>query len=186
MVDWIFVLKSLYFFLPAYFANMTPTFAKRYKLLESLAKPIDAGKIFRGIPIFGAHKTWRGVILGTLVGILIAFLQRLLFKFNFFENISFLNYQEINVFFLGFLIAFGALMGDMISSFFKRRQNIEPGKSWIPLDQISFVIGAFIFVYPFFREIPLLAWILNLILTFFLHIIVNRIGFWLKISASKI
>jgi CDP-2,3-bis-(O-geranylgeranyl)-sn-glycerol synthase len=185
-MDLIFVLQSLYFFLPAYFANMTPTFAKRYKVLESLAKPIDAGKTLNGIPIFGLHKTWRGIILGTLAGILVAFFQRFLFKFNFFEEISFLNYQEINVFFLGFLMAFGALVGDMVSSFFKRRQNIEPGKSWIPLDQTSFVIGAFVFVYPFLKEIPFSAWFLNLILTFFLHIIVNRIGFWLKISSSKI
>lgn len=188
-MDWIFLLKALYFFLPAYFANMTPTFAthsaKRVGILEFLGKPIDFGKKYQGFPIFGPHKTWRGIILGTIVGILVTWIQRLLFKFNFFQKISFFNYQEINVFFLGFLLSFGALLGDLISSFFKRRRGILPGKPWIPFDQISFIIGSFFLVNPFFK-IQILAWVSILILSFFLHLITNRIGFWLKISDSKI
>jgi len=164
---------------------MTPTFASKVGILKSLAGPVDFGKRYRGFPIFGYHKTWRGIILGVLIGILISFFQRFLWQFPFFEKLSFFNYQEINVFFLGFLLSFGALLGDLISSFFKRRQKIEPGKSWIPFDQISFVIGPFVLVSPFFK-IQVLAWLIILFLSFLLHIIVNRIGFWLKISDSKI
>ena len=97
-MDWIFILKSLYFFLPAYFANMAPSFAKRFRIFESLARPVDYGKRYKGAPIFGSHKTWRGVILGTTAGILIAWIQKLLYKFNFFQYISFYNYQKINCF----------------------------------------------------------------------------------------
>lgn len=183
----IFILKCLYFFLPAYFANMAPTFAKKASILEFLDKPIDFWKNFRGKPIFGSHKTWRGIISGIVSGILISYFQKFLFQFSFFQKISFLNYQKINVFFLGFLLSFGALFGDLISSFFKRRKGILLGKPWIPFDQISFVIGSFLIVNIFsdFR-IPISAWLLILILSFFLHIIGNRIGFWLKISDSKI
>ncbi|MBZ9569504.1 CDP-archaeol synthase [Patescibacteria group bacterium] len=183
-MDWIFILQCLYFFLPAYSANMTPTFAKKGKVFKFLAKPVDFGKKYQGFPVFGHHKTWRGIILGVLIGILVALLQRFLWQFPFFEKLSFLNYQEINVFFLGFLLSFGALSGDLISSFFKRRQKIESGKSWIPFDQISFVIGSFLLVSPFF-EVQISAWLIILFLSFLLHIIVNRIGFWLKISDSK-
>lgn len=184
-MNWIFIFQCLYFFLPAYFANMAPTFAKKADFLKSLAKPIDFGKNFKGNPLFGSHKTWRGIISGVILGILITYFQGFLFNFPFFQRISFFNYQEINVFFLGFLLSFGALFGDLISSFFKRRKGIEPGKPWIPFDQISFVIGAFFFVYPFFK-IPIFAWFIILFLSFFLHLIVNKIGFWLKISDSKI
>ncbi|MBZ9578514.1 CDP-archaeol synthase [Patescibacteria group bacterium] len=184
-MDWIFILRCLYFFLPAYFANMTPTFAKKAGVLKSLAKPVDFGKKYQGFPILGHHKTWRGIILGVLIGILVTFLQRFLWQFPFFKKLSFFNYQEINVFFLGFLLSFGALLGDLISSFLKRRQKIDPGKSWIPFDQISFVIGSFVLVSPFFK-IQILAFFYILFLSFLLHIIVNRIGFWLKISDSKI
>lgn len=185
-MDWTFILKSLYFFLPAYFANMAPTFAKRLKILESLAKPIDSGKKYKGSPLFGSHKTWRGLILGTIAGVLAALIQKALYKFNFFQNISFYNYQEINVLFLGFLIAFGALLGDLFFSFLKRRKNIEPGKSWIPFDQLSYIVGPFILINLFFEKIPIYAWLWIFILSFFLHLIGNRIGFWLKISDSKI
>ena len=184
-MDWIFILRCLYFFLPAYFANMTPTFAKKAGVLKSLAKPVDFGKKYQGFPILGHHKTWRGIILGVLIGILVTFLQRFLWQFPFFKKLSFFNYQEINVFFLGFLLSFGALLGDLISSFLKRRQKIDPGKSWIPFDQISFVIGSFVLVSLFFK-IQILAFFYILFLSFLLHIIVNRIGFWLKISDSKI
>lgn len=179
------ILAALYFFLPAYFANMTPTFAKKFGIFHFLAKPIDFGKKIKGKPIFGSHKTWRGIILGILVGILITFVQKFLWKFSFFEEISFFNYQKINIFFLGFLISFGALFGDLICSFFKRRKKIEPGKPWIPFDQLSFVLGSFLFTHPFF-PIPIFNWIIILILTFPLHILVNRLGFRLKISDQKI
>lgn len=184
-MNWIFILQCLYFFLPAYFANMAPTFAKRASILKSLAKPVDFEKEFNGQPLLGSHKTWRGIISGIILGILIAYFQRLLWEFPFFRKISFFDYQEINVFFLGFLLSFGALFGDLIASFFKRRRGITPGKSWIPFDQISFVIGAFFLVHPFF-QISILVWVFILFFSFFLHIIVNRIGFWLKISDSKI
>lgn len=185
-MDWIFVLKSIYFFLPAYFANMAPTFLKKWGVLESLAKPIDFGKQFKNQPLFGSHKTWRGIFSGIVAGVLVVFVQRNFWQFSFFQKISFFNYQEINVFLLGFLLSFGALLGDLISSFFKRRKEIESGKSWMPFDQISFVIGSFFIVNTFSDfKIPILAWFLILILSFFLHIIGNRIGFWLKISDSK-
>jgi len=184
-MNWIFILQCIYFFLPAYFANMAPTFAKKAGILKFFAKPVDFGKEFNGQPLFGFHKTWRGIISGVILGILITYSQRLLWEFPFFRKISFFDYQEINVFFLGFLLSFGALFGDLISSFFKRRQGITPGKSWMPFDQISFVIGAFFLVHPFF-QISILAWVFITFSSFFLHIIVNRVGFRLKISDGKI
>jgi len=183
------ILAALYFFLPAYFANMTPTFAtyfaKSLGFLAFLGRPIDFGKKIKGKPIFGSHKTWRGIILGTSVGILLTWLQKFLWRFSFFEKISFFNYQEINIFFLGFLISFGALFGDLICSLFKRRKNIKPGRRWIPFDQISFVFGSFLFSFPFF-PIPILNWLIILVLTIPIHIFGNKIGFWLKISDQEI
>lgn len=185
-MDWIFILKSLYFFLPAYFANMAPAFAKRFKLFEFLAKPVDFGKQYKGTDIFGSHKTWRGIIIGTIVGIIVAWIQKLLYKFNFFQYISFYNYQETNVLFLGFLIGLGALLGDLFFSFLKRRKNINPGDSWVPFDQIGYIIGPFLLVNLFFQKVNIYAWIWILVFSFFLHMIGNRVGFWLKVSDNKL
>lgn len=180
------MLKSLYFFLPAYFANMAPAFAKRFKHLEFLAKPVDFGKQFKGKPIFGSHKTWRGIIMGTATGIVVVWAQRILYGFNFFQYISFYNYQEINIFFLGFLIGLGALLGDLFFSFLKRRKNIKPGDSWVPFDQIGYILGPFLLVNLFFQKINLYTWLWIAVFSFFFHFAGNRIGYWLKISDSKI
>ena len=179
-----YILSCLYFYLPAYFANMAPPVFKKLGILNSLYVPIDFGKTFRGKAILGSHKTWRGLILGTLTGMSVVWLQFFLYKFPFFQKISFLDYNKINILFFGFLISFGAVFGDVFFSFFKRRLNIKPGRRWLPFDQIDYLIGSFLFLTPFFDIFPAI-WIVLLFLTFFLHIIVNRIGYRLKISESK-
>lgn len=179
-----YILSCLYFYLPAYFTNMAPPILKKLGVLNSLYAPIDFGKTFRGKPIFGGHKTWRGLILGTLVGMSVVWLQFFLYKFPFFQEISFLDYSKINILFFGFLISFGAVFGDILFSFFKRRLNLRPGQRWLPFDQIDYIIGSFLFLTPFFDIFPAI-WIVLLFFTFFLHIIVNRIGYYLKISESK-
>ena len=81
---------------------------------------------------------------------------------------------------IGFLMGFGALLGDLIKSFFKRRISIKPGGKFVPFDQTDFVIGALALTMLFFK----LSWqvfLLSLLLSFILHIIVNHISYWLKI-----
>jgi CDP-2,3-bis-(O-geranylgeranyl)-sn-glycerol synthase len=41
-------------------------------------------------------------------------------------------------------ISMGALFGDIVESFFKRRIGKERGESWYPFDQLDFVLGALI------------------------------------------
>ena len=47
------ILFALWFFLPAGIANVAPIFAAKWRLLESLNKPLDFGQTFRGKRIFG-------------------------------------------------------------------------------------------------------------------------------------
>jgi CDP-2,3-bis-(O-geranylgeranyl)-sn-glycerol synthase len=35
----------------------------------------------------------------------------------------------------------GTLGGDALKSFFKRQLDIPPGESWIPFDQVDYVLG---------------------------------------------
>ena len=74
----------------------------------------------------------------------------------------------------------GALAGDLIKSFFKRRIGIAPGHKFIPFDQTDFVVGALVFIMPVF-ELTLNIFIVSLLLSFLLHIIVNHVAFYLKI-----
>ena len=42
-------------------------------------------------------------------------------------------------------ICFGALFGDIIESFFKRRMGRNRGEDWIPFDQLDFILGVLFF-----------------------------------------
>lgn len=161
-------LTSLYFILPAYVANMFPVFFTALKL--PLGYPISER-------LFGKNKTYRGIIAGYLGALLILFLQRYL---NL-TRISLINYQEINLFFYAFLFGGGAVIGDLVKSFFKRRKGIAPGQPWFPFDQLDFIIGALIFVSPFY----LLSWkniLVIIVLTPLLHFLTNVIGYSLRIK----
>lgn len=87
-------------------------------------------------------------------------------------------------FLLGLLLALGAILGDMVESYFKRKKGLKPGKPWIPWDQLDFVLGAIIlsaFVY-----VPdILVIVILLLISPLLHILVNHIAYWLKIRKSR-
>jgi CDP-2,3-bis-(O-geranylgeranyl)-sn-glycerol synthase len=180
-----FVLSTLYFFLPAYFCNMTPPLLKKAKIFEFLAKPIDFNKkFFDNLPILGSHKTFRGAIFGILIGMSVVFFQYFLYRFPFFKKISILDYQEINILFLGFLISFSAVLGDLFFAFIKRRLKLKPGVPFLPFDQTNYVISSALIVGPVYK-IKISIWVTLFFLTFFLHIIFNRLAYYLKIHQAK-
>ncbi len=180
----IFVLRCLYFMLPAYLANMAPVFAQKLGILKFLDNPVDCGRAIGGRRIFGDHKTWRGFFVGVVLAIAVSWLQYFLYSLSAFQKISLINYPEAHWWLLGFLLGFGALFGDLIKSFFKRRVNIAPGAPWIPFDQLDFVIGALVFAAPvYFPAWPAVAVIL--IFSPILHIATNNIGYLLRIKNTR-
>ncbi|MFN3301915.1 MAG: CDP-archaeol synthase [Patescibacteria group bacterium] len=164
--------KVIWFFLPAYAANIAASIFK-FKFLDF---PISK-------KIFGSHKTYAGFFSGTIFAIFIVLIQKIFFNLSFFQKISYLNYSK-NFLLIGFLLGFGALFGDLIKSFFKRRLKIQPGQRWIPFDQIDYTLGALLFIS--FIWLPSLEFIfISIILNFFLHIFINHLGFWLALRKSK-
>ena len=174
-----FALKCFYLMLPAYFANMAPVMVKRINLF---AFPIDFNKKLNKNPVLGKNKTFRGLIFGVIFAVIASYLQFRLYYAGFFREISFFDYQGWLLF--GFLMGFGALAGDLVKSFFKRRLGIGSGAKFVPFDQTDFVIGALVFIMPVF-DLTLKIFIVSLLLSFVLHIIVNHVAFYLKIRNEK-
>lgn len=169
--------------LPAGFANMAPVFFKKVNILNY---PVDLGIKYRGYDLFGKNKTYRGFLFGILVSIIIVYIQKIIYQvYPSISKFFIIDYSAINIFLLGFLLGFGALFGDLIESFFKRRLNIKPGRPWIPFDQIDWILGSLIFV-NFYIKIPLVLFILALLLFAGLHFLIRLIGFKLKINDSKL
>ena len=175
----IFMLKCFYLMLPAYFANMAPVMVKKINLFVF---SIDFNKTINSKPVLGKNKTFRGLIFGVIFSLIIAYLQFLLYKMGFFKNISFFNYQNWLLF--GLLMGLGALTGDLIKSFFKRRLNFKPGAKFVPFDQTDFVVGALLFIMPVF-DLTLKIFVVSLVLSFVLHIITNHLAFYFRIRNEK-
>ena len=169
------ILLSIWFMLPAYIPN--PSAA-----LFGGGRPIDFGRrLSDGYRIFGDGKTYRGLIIGTLCGILIGLIQNILSPY--------IGLPQFPISAL-FCLSFGALLGDLIKSFFKRRLGLERGAPLPLIDQLDFVFGSWLLSFIFVRE-----WFLNsflykygnimivvLIITPLLHLSVNYIGYRLGVK----
>lgn len=159
---------------------MSPTLSK---LVPFLDFPVDFNKRYRKKPVLGKNKTFRGIFFGTLMAIVIVNIQRLLYPLM--ADYSILDYSTINPSLLGFLFGFGAMLGDLVKSFFKRQRGIKPGKSWIPFDQIDWVLGALLLVLLYI-QIPLKIIVASVILFGLLHPITNYIGYLLRAQKNRI
>jgi hypothetical protein len=98
-------------------ANGTPVIAAKL-LGKDNVLPLDGNAILSdGNPLFGSSKTIRGVILSVALTTIVALLIGLGWK-------------------VGFVAASGAMIGDLISSFVKRRLGLTSSSKFTGLDQI--------------------------------------------------
>jgi len=132
------VFEALVFIFPAYCANGMP-------VIFGGGRTIDGGRKFLdGKPIFGSHKTFRGIFAGLIIGTLVGFAEQILLEtFHSYPFLSTITFSPNPV--LGFALSLGALVGDLMDSFIKRRLNIPPGSPLPVVDQLDFVVGALLF-----------------------------------------
>jgi CDP-2,3-bis-(O-geranylgeranyl)-sn-glycerol synthase len=167
--------------------NMIPSLSATFGILKPLAKPIDGGKEFMGKPLLGDHKTWRGILTGSVIGFLIIFLQKWIFINNpSTQAFSLVNYYDISIWNFALPLIVGVILGDLSFAFIKRRLNLKPGAKFMPFDQINYVLGAALFLFLFSDvNIGLLQWTTIMILTFVLHVGATQVGYKLGLSRSQ-
>lgn len=147
-----FVFSCLWYLLPAALGNHVASCGNRLWLpqifksgLAKLATPIDMGIVWRGKELLGKNKTWRGLLVGALTGIVVAGVQATLyFNTAFFKQNTLVDYREVNFIVFGFCMGSGALIGDLVKSFIKRRLDKPSGRPWFPWDQLDWIIGAIV------------------------------------------
>lgn len=161
-----FLYTSFLILLPAMIANMTPVLFK----MRYWKTPINEN-------VFGKNKTWRGfwgaIVAGTLSYFLLTELNLVISPGNLGLII-----------FIGFLFSFGAISGDLIESFLKRKMNIIAGESWVPWDQIDYVLGAIILTYCIYQY-TFNQIIFMLILGGTISALFHRFGYMIKVNSAK-
>jgi CDP-2,3-bis-(O-geranylgeranyl)-sn-glycerol synthase len=161
--------QSIWFIASAYVTNAFPTVVKGQI-------PVDGGRTWSGRRILGDSKTVEGTFAGLVFGIFIGFLQvGLQPKMPAELNLPVLTMPVV------ILLCTGTMFGDIVGSFIKRRLGINPGDPALLLDQLGFLIFAFIFASAA-TAIDINIVILLIILTPILHVLTNIFVYLLRLK----
>jgi CDP-2,3-bis-(O-geranylgeranyl)-sn-glycerol synthase len=162
------LVRILLFILPLYIANSCAMLLGGKTTLDFGQKFLDNKEIF------GKGKTWKGTIFGTLAGTIVAIAIFLVFP-TAAANVS------KDYLLLGFLLSFGAILGDIAASFIKRRFSLARGAPVLLLDQLDFVAGGLLLASIITRP-TITETIIIVLLTPIVHKMANFFAFKLKIK----
>lgn len=96
--------------------------------LGFLARPIDGGRSFRGRPLFGASKTWRGPLLVALgAGAVWALQQSVLHRMGAFAAVELVDFASLPGWWFGAAAGAVGELAELPNSFVKRRLGVKPG-----------------------------------------------------------
>jgi CDP-2,3-bis-(O-geranylgeranyl)-sn-glycerol synthase len=182
----ILLLLGFWYVLPAYVANGFAVFAKAIRSRHQ----IDGGReLDDGQPVLGPGKTWEGFLVGLLSGVLIGALQVVTAPYLLFIIVQYvyLPPELVPIVLMSLplviLVALGALVGDIIGSFIKRRLKLARGQPAPILDQLDFLIMAMLLG----AIITPIHWVLALfllIVTPIIHLLANVIGYLLGLKSE--
>ena len=156
-------LELLYYTLVAYFTNGSCTLAELVKKRH----PLDFNKNLGKNRILGDGKTFEGVAIGLSVGALSSYIISLL--------------VPTFIFTAGFMVSSFTVIGDIVSSFVKRRLGKPRGSLWFPVDQYDFIVSSYI-ILSFYIKINFWAMLIFLVLTYFIHRGANLLAYRLKLK----
>jgi hypothetical protein len=181
--------RVLYLAFPVIFAAATHLAVIRYDLFARLKVPIDLGRTWRGRPIFGDHKTWRGAVImvaGSAVGMALQSYVRA-------PALEFFDYGRVNVWLCGALLGLGFVLAELPNSFLKRRWGVPPGrqaegvKYWVftLLDQLDSVLGCLLALALVWTP-PWVVIATAVVLCSLVHIAFNLMFVWLGLKVRAL
>jgi CDP-2,3-bis-(O-geranylgeranyl)-sn-glycerol synthase len=123
---------AIWAMLPAYVPNNAA-------VLLGGGRPIDGGRTFDSARVLGDGKTWRGALAGTLAGVVLALVLNAIGPaVGAATGLALPSFPPVAV----LALPLGAILGDMLASFFKRRTGRSRGTAFPGLDQLDFLLGA--------------------------------------------
>lgn len=171
------VAVAVWAMLPAYVPNNAA-------VLAGGGRPIDGGRAWGDRRVLGDGKTWRGTAVGTIVGVVVAGLLNLLEpSVSATLGVSLPQFPAV----VAVGLAAGAMLGDILASFLKRRTGRERGAAFPVVDQLDFVVVAlatvFLLAPSWFTDVFTLPVIVAVIvLTPALHLVTNGIAYLLGLK----
>ncbi len=174
-------LEVLWVLLPAYLASAFAT------LPRGRGPPMDFGRSLASDQrrVLGSSKTWSGFLCGSLLALPFGLLEAwlILLAPPHLQLVPRFASSVLAAVPVISLITFGAMSGDALGSFLKRRAGLESGARGLLIDQLPFVllpIALGLLLYPTlfwgtFGSWMALLWLL--VFTLGLHLTFNWVGF---------
>ena len=124
------IVVAFWAMLPAYVPNNAA-------VLAGGGRPIDGGRTWGDRRVLGDGKTWRGTAMGIVAGVALAAALTVL-EPTASDALGF----DVPAFsaFAALGLAGGAMLGDILASFLKRRSGRQRGAMFPGLDQLDFVV----------------------------------------------
>jgi CDP-2,3-bis-(O-geranylgeranyl)-sn-glycerol synthase len=126
------VAVAVWAMLPAYVPN-------NVAVLAGGGRPIDGGRTWGGRRLLGDGKTWRGTGAGTAAGVALALVLNAVAPAV--ESVLGVALPRFPLP-VAVALAAGAMLGDVLASFLKRRTGRERGAAFPLVDQLDFVVVA--------------------------------------------
>jgi len=191
---------SMWIIFPAYLANAVAVpVSKKHKF-----HPIDNGKMLFGQRVFGDGKTIEGFLLASAIGCIGGLVQVLVSPLFLAPSLAWHDFYgsflvpssdielcistSIPAIVRAVIFPPGAMLGDLLGSFIKRRLRIERGTPAPVLDQLDFIAGVVLFSMLFtfagasFVQLDIKYIITIIVLTPLIHRVVNKLAFKLRVK----
>jgi len=171
------IVELLIFALPVIFAAILHMVVVKLDIFAFLKFPIYHNKKWRGKPIFGKNKTYRGLVVMILLSIIFTFLYKLLLNNSTsFASYNLLDFENYGFIFYGLLYGFGYIIAELPNSFVKRQLGSQEGKAknifMIIADQLDSTIGVMLFFIPF-SNFTFLHFAVGLLFFAIIHLSIN-------------
>jgi CDP-archaeol synthase len=176
---------TLYLLLPLLGGALVHGLCMKYDWLAFLKRPIDGGRKWRGEPLFGHSKTWRGpVLVAAGSAAVFALQQQLLHGLALFQRVELVDYAGLPGAWFAAVAGAAAELSELPNSFTKRRLRISPGGTtrgalgalFFGWDQVDLLLG-FWLVFGFAVPVSMERVAISLVLLGALHPLVTLIGY---------
>ena len=171
------IVVAFWAMLPAYVPNNAA-------VLAGGGRPIDGGRTWGDKRVLGDGKTWRGTAAGIIAGLALAGILSL-----FADDVGAVIGVDVPVFepLAALGLAAGAMLGDILASFLKRRTGRQRGAMFPGLDQLDFVVvslplTALLATEWFFQVFTWDVILVVVVLTPILHVTTNVIAYKLGLK----
>jgi hypothetical protein len=180
------LLRIAYLFLPLLAGLIVHGLCIKYSLLAFSARPLDRERRLRGVRLFGANKTWRGILAVGAGSAGFLWLQaEVLHGIPGPRGLELFDYASVNGVLLGFALGAASMVAELPNSLLKRQLAVRGRWAvlFYVLDQVDMLLGAWL-VLAFVMPVTLQGIALSVCFLFVVHQLFSLFGYLFGMRAT--